>query len=47
MELALINAIEYIWPSSKVKICYFHWKQVMENKRKKYQDILIKSVSNQ
>ena len=47
MELSLINAIEYIWPSSKVKICYFHWKQVMENKRKKYQDILIKSVSNQ
>ena len=47
MELALINAIEYMWSSAKVKIYNLYWKQAMENKRKKYQDILNKSVSNQ
>ena len=47
MELSLINSIKYMWPYSKIKICYFHWKQAMENQRKKYKDILKNSLANQ
>lgn len=47
MELSLINSIKYIWPYSQIKICYFHWKQAMESKRKKYKDILKNSLPNQ
>ena len=46
MEIALINAIQFTWPYSNVKICYIHWNQAMEKNRKKYKDILENNVSN-
>ena len=46
MEIVLINAIQFIWPYSNVKICYFHWNQAMEKNRKKYKDIFENNVSN-
>ena len=46
MEIALINANQFIWLYSNVKICYFHWNQAMEKNRKKYKDILENNVSN-
>ena len=46
MEIALINAIQFIWSYSNVKICYFHQNQSMEKNRRKYKDILEKNISN-
>ena len=41
-EIGLINAVRAAWPSSKVKLCLFHFRQSIERKRKQYENLFKK-----
>ena len=41
-EIGLINGVRAKFPSSKVKLCLFHFRQSIERKRKQYENLFKK-----